>query len=342
MSNESAGPAGSGGGPRLQGVERRLTELTADQVRTRQELTTLIENHQATAGTAREAAGALSEVLPRVDEHGATLDELRGRVDALSDELAAHPNVTAVGWPALDAAQADQTWQDLAGWITDVLGPFYRITRGQLPDCWARHPDAVIELVWLHTCYREAFDNEKGRPTAAAEWHTRWRPAALAAVADAIPERLCRPGEHLIPTRESDAARSDARDARALATAPGPGGGGRGAAEGYQPPPPPAPAAAGPSDAATGPRRYDPARDQVTTPAHWGPHYQAAKADDLAWRRTRDADTPRPERAERTALESRRRLAACRRSSVRSLGRRSFRRRPTVLGAHRPVTRPSR
>lgn len=196
----------------------------------------------------------------------------------------------AVCWPALDAAQADQTWQDLAGWVTDVLGPFYRITRGQLPDCWARHPDAVIELVWLHTCYREALGNDKGRPTAAAEWHTRWRPAALAALADAIPERLCRPGEHLIPTRESDAARSDARDARAMATAPGPSGGGRGGPQGYQPP---APAAAGsPSDAPTGQRRYDPARDQVTTPAHWGRHYEAAKADDLAWRQAREADTP--------------------------------------------------
>ena len=288
--------AGSGGGPRLHGVERRLTELTADQVRTRHELTTLIDQHRDTAGTVREAAGALAEVLPRVADLGSTLDELRGRVDALSDELAAHPTVTAVCWPALDAAQAEATWQDLAEWITDVLGPFYRITRGQLPDCWAHHPDAVTELVWLHTCYRDAYDHQKGRPTAAAEWHTRWRPAALAAVADAIPERLCRPGEHLVPTRESDAARSDARDARALATAPDPSSGGRGGGpEGYQPPPPPTPAAAdSPNDAPTGPRRYDPARDQVTTPAHWGPHYQGARADDLAWRRAREAAIPQP------------------------------------------------
>ena len=232
-------------------------------------------------------------MLPRVDEHGAALDELRGRVDALSDELAAHPKVTTVDWPALDATEADQVWQDLAAWITDVLGPFYRITRGQLPDCWARHPDAVIELVWLHTCYRDALDSGKGRPSVAAEWHTRWRPAALAAIADAIPDRLCRPGEHLIPTREADAARSDARDARALATAPGPSSSTRGGPQGYQPPPPPAPPGS-PNDAATGPRHYNPARDQITTPAHWGPHYETAKADDLAWRRVREADTLRP------------------------------------------------
>lgn len=288
----AAGPGGEGGGPRLHAVQRRLTELAADLARARQELTDLIDQQHSTAQTAREAAGALSEVLPRVDDHGHTLDELRGRVDALSAELAASPKVTAVCWPALTAAEADQTWQNLAKWVADVLGPFYRMTRGELPDCWARHPDAVIELVWLHTCWREAFDDAAGRPAAAAEWHTRWRPAALAAVAAAAPERLCRPGEHLIPTRESDAARSEARDARAAAAVATSPGIGRVDPQGYQPPPPPA---ASPSDPGTGPQRYDPARDQVTTAAHWGPHYEQAKADDLAWRRARETNaTPPP------------------------------------------------
>ncbi|WP_226367360.1 hypothetical protein [Pseudonocardia sp. ICBG162] len=248
----------------------------------------MIDAHDRTARVVSEAAGTLAEALPRIDNHGETLDQLRGRVEALSEELAARPNVAAVCWPTLTADEADEIWQALAAWVSDVLGPFYRITRGELPDCWTRHPDAVVELVWLHTCWREAYEGGRGRPGAAAEWHTRWRPATLTAIAQAIPTGRCRPGEHEVPIRESDAARSEARDARAMAGGQRTGGG-YGPA-GYQPPP----AAPAPDTVEDGPRRYDPQAEQVTSPQHWGAHYEQGKADDLAWRRDRDSARPGP------------------------------------------------
>lgn len=283
--------AAGGGGPRLQSFERRLSELTRDHRQTVRSLSKVLEEHRSTRRLADEAAGLLTEALPHLEETANGLLELRGRVDALSSELAAAPKVTAVCWPALPAEEADEVWGLLAGWISEVLGPFYRLTRGELPDCWAQHPDAVLELVWLHASYRDAFEDGNGRPGAAAEWHTRWRPAALAAVAEAIPGRLCRPGEHLVSQREADAARSDARDARTRAAVgviptSGRGANSGGPADGgYQPPP--RAGAPATEDASERPS-YDPQSQQVTAPEHWLRHFEQGRADDLAWRRRRE------------------------------------------------------
>ena len=285
----TAGAAGS----RLPAVERRLTELTRDHRQVVRELSKAVDGLRATGELARESAAALSEALPRLDAAADGLVELQGRVEELSAQLAATPRVTAVCWPALTAEQADEVWGELASWIADVLGPFYRVTRGELPDCWARHPDAVLELVWLHTSYREVFEGGVGRPTAAAEWHTRWRPGALEAIAAAIPTRLCRPGEHLISERAADAARSDARDARdararARAAALGDPYGAR-RPDGYRPPPRPTVDVDVDVDggADTGRPTYDPLREQVTEREHWSDHFAKGRADDLAWRRQR-------------------------------------------------------
>ena len=143
-----------------------------------------------------------------------------------------------------------------------MLGPFYELTRAQLPDCWPRHRPAVIELVWLRRTYVTAHTTGAA-PAAAAEWHTRWRRDALANIAAAIPESWCRPGEHYVDqwsTRK-------------------PAGG---------PPPPPPPQhqpgqRPGPEQHKVG------AGGEITTPQHWGPHFQAAAGEDIARRRQREA-----------------------------------------------------
>lgn len=279
----TAGPAPRS---RLEAVERRLTELTRDHRQAVRELSTLLEEHRATRRVGQESTDLLAEALPRLDATTDALIELQGRVDALSTQLAATPRIAAVSWPALTATEAHDVWEALATWVTDVLGPFYRITRGELPDCWARHPDAVLELVWLHTSYREAFENGTGRPAAAAEWHTRWRSEALKAIAAAIPARLCRPGEHLVSERDADAARSDARDARARAAASPTARDDTGArsAEGYRPPPR---STTEPDDPGARPT-HDPRRDQVISREHWVEHFEQGRADDLDWRRRRE------------------------------------------------------
>jgi hypothetical protein len=81
--------------------------------------------------------------------------------------------------------------------VATILVDWYEITRAGLPDCWPLHRPAVVELSWLRTSYTQAYQ-PMSPPQLTAEWHTRWRPAALANIAAAIPTEWCRPGEHLV------------------------------------------------------------------------------------------------------------------------------------------------
>ena len=107
------------------------------------------------------------------------------------------PDAAPVDWPSLSADDATAEWQALGDWVASVLGPFYELTRAQLPDCWPLHRPAVLELVWLRRMYVAAHRPDAA-PSAAADWHTRWRREALANIAAAIPETWCRPGEHWV------------------------------------------------------------------------------------------------------------------------------------------------
>lgn len=148
--------------------------------------------------TVTESADLLSQALPRIDTLGDRVGELTGRVDELAGaEPAPPPPNPPVHWPELSAERARTEWDRLASWVVDVLQPWYGITRGQLPDCWALHPRAVLTLSWLRTAYVAAY-LPTARPDAAAEWHTRWYPAALADIATAIPGSWCRPNTHQI------------------------------------------------------------------------------------------------------------------------------------------------
>jgi hypothetical protein len=108
-----------------------------------------------------------------------------------------HPSVN---WPALTPDEALAEWEKLATWTADVFVPWYEVTREQLPDCWALHRPAVLELSWLHATHLEAF-TPNAAAHQAADWHTRWRTAALQRIGELIPRRgtlYCGPGEHLI------------------------------------------------------------------------------------------------------------------------------------------------
>jgi hypothetical protein len=120
--------------------------------------------------------------------------------------------------------QAAAAWDDLADWIADTLVPWYEITRDQLPDCWALHRPAVAHLSWLHHNYRAAHQPGAGH-RAPADWHTRWLPAALHAVREAIPRRgtrTCGPGQHLV-TETHRALQQPPRAAQPPAPLPVPG-----------------------------------------------------------------------------------------------------------------------
>ena len=178
-------------GTRAQARDELLARLTA-QLRTAQ---TANERRLAQLETTTaESADLLAQALPRIDT---ALDQLAALAEHLDDAPTA-----PISWPTLTADEAATVWAQLADWTEHVLVGWYGITRAQLPDCWALHRPAVLELSWLHTTYREAH-TPGARATLAADWHTRWRPAALAAIAAATdPGSIasgCRPGHHHDP-----------------------------------------------------------------------------------------------------------------------------------------------
>lgn len=142
--------------------------------------------------------------------------------------------------------------------VGEVLVPGYELTCEELPDCWALHFPVVIELSWLRSAHVQSYLRHT-HPHITAEWHTRWRTAVLARIKELIPERNCRPGEHLTPKESSQTVGRGRAPEGAAAW-----GGGR------------AP-------------RFQPA-----TPEHWWPFYQRAFHADLDRRRNRretsDAD----------------------------------------------------
>lgn len=144
-----------------------------------------------------ESADLLGQALPRIDT---AFDQLAALTERLDDTPAA-----PVSWPTLTAAEAATVWAELADWTDTVLVGWYRLTRAQLPDCWALHRPVLLQLTWLHSTYREAH-TPGARAGLSADWHTRWLPAALAAIAAATgpapgaTASWCRPGHHHDPT----------------------------------------------------------------------------------------------------------------------------------------------
>jgi hypothetical protein len=199
-----------------------------------------------------ELAGAVAELLPRVHDLADRTFELGGRLDALAEDRSGSA-FAPVHWPSLSAEEAADAWDALGDWVEHILGPWYGITRGQLPDCWALHRRSLIELSWLRSSYVVAFGS-KAPASLAAEWHTRWLRDALGTIKLAIPDRLCRPSEHLQAPHAS----------------------------GYAPPPSNSSA----SGHAPG-RHYTDPRDEVIGPQHWRPSFVAARNRDISTRQSK-------------------------------------------------------
>jgi hypothetical protein len=254
------GAAGGAGGELASPRRDRIVSELAGEIRAaRADITRL-------GALIADNADLLAHILPRIVGLDTVVAELGGRVDGLDQTAAAAKGtagVAAVDWPALTADAAAAEWEALAEWAATVLGPFYEITRAQLPDCWALHPPAVIELVWLRRTYNAAHAPDAAA-TAAAEWHTRWRRDALANIATLIPKRWCRPGEHYV--HEHDRPHHTPTD---------------------YPPPEPYWHTPGhrpdPADLRVG------AEGEITQPRYWEAGYRAAADADMAWRRARDA-----------------------------------------------------
>lgn len=129
-------------------------------------------------------------------------EELNRQAGQLDEVLTTLRRSAPVHWPALTAAQARAQWPILAQWMAEVLVPWYEITRDELPDCWALHRPALLELSWLRSAHVQAYLRSSA-PSVAGEWHLRWRPAVIECLSKVIDRHLCRPAEHLVPEDQS-------------------------------------------------------------------------------------------------------------------------------------------
>jgi len=178
-------------------------EIIADlDARTRRHGTVLDELQGTLGGlgeTVTESAGLLAQVIPRLDTLAEQVAEVRGRASTSGDGgTGGEEVVSGVVWETLSADEAAEEWTRLATWVADVLGPWYEVPRGHLPDCWALHRPVVRFLSALHTAYVAAYSGSAASAAAVADWQNRWLPNALSAIfAHMAPrERVCSPGRH--------------------------------------------------------------------------------------------------------------------------------------------------
>ena len=205
----------------LDGLIAELSEQVAQLYRHRGEDVTHL----------REAIGLVAEMVPRLGQVETTLaqqvlpvlTELTDQVTALAQRGVRYQQVH---WPTLSHAEALEQWPLLADWVDEVLCGWFQLTRAQLPDCWALHRPVVITLSWLRIGYLAAYD-KTAIPQLGAEWNSRWRRDALAAITAEISPDWCGPGQHLVAgsgrrtARDTAARRTDPRlDAAALAHKP--------------------------------------------------------------------------------------------------------------------------
>jgi hypothetical protein len=149
----------------------------------------------------RENTDTLTDkVIPGLAQvHAQTTAQLAAHHEQVQHLLDTTHQAPPSDWSNMDVEQARATWESLATWIADTLVPWYEITRDQLPDCWAHHRPAVVQLTWLHHTFQAAHQ-PNAEPHLTAEWHTRWLPAVLHALENAVPRngrRTCGPGHHL-------------------------------------------------------------------------------------------------------------------------------------------------
>jgi hypothetical protein len=145
---------------------------------------------------------AVAQLQPQLADVEAELGVLRGEVSKLHASKQETIVMAPVNWPALSAKDAEAVWEALGRWVQEVLGGWCEVTRDQLPDCWALHRPALMQVSWLWTSHTEAY-LPSSRAHQAAEWHTRWLDAALEKIKTVIPVSQCRPvagqpGQHLV------------------------------------------------------------------------------------------------------------------------------------------------
>jgi hypothetical protein len=141
----------------------------------------------------RDPVPALAAKVERLDRRLAGADGKLGELDQQVKDLAAgiaraeakKPGATpAPSWLAQDDyAAASEQLRELIGWLDAV---YLRYPDAALPTCWAWHPWAIEELLWLAATHAAAYDPKTGSAKAAADWHNTYRPGVQNRISKAI------------------------------------------------------------------------------------------------------------------------------------------------------------
>lgn len=131
-------------------------------------------------GAAIAGLSRMVEVLERRITPLERLPEQLARLAALGAPGTAPAIEPAPTWLAgvRTTGAARQLLVDLDEWVRAVFLA-YGDTATFPRECWAWHLDVVEELLWLQATWLLAYDTEGARPTAAADWHDRYRPNAV-------------------------------------------------------------------------------------------------------------------------------------------------------------------
>jgi hypothetical protein len=139
----------------------------------------------------------VNERLDRIEKQTKSLrTDMTALVETVNKLVAANrtKNVRAWVWDELDAAAAEARWDELGDWVTHHLLARHKQHTRTLRACWRQHPDVVDELTALYVVWVDAYRNPHCSATAAAEYHRRWLPDAMAAIDKAFTADGCRAG----------------------------------------------------------------------------------------------------------------------------------------------------
>lgn len=149
----------------------------------------------------RDQAGALAELLPRVDYLAQVAESLDDGSER-ADETASGSG--PVIWALLSADEAATAWDELARWFETIAVPTLAPTARDIPPCWPMHTWGRETLSWLHHTHQQAY-SPQGSAFQVAEWHTQWVAQAYAALGRAAPSGNCD-----VPAHRSDRAEQKA------------------------------------------------------------------------------------------------------------------------------------
>ena len=91
------------------------------------------------------------------------------------DTMAEAPVIPEVlHWPSIPPDDLEAAWEELRGWVAELLGRFEFIDRHTVPGCWWRHTELVEVLSALRGHEQIAFMPGQP-PTSATDWFRAMR-----------------------------------------------------------------------------------------------------------------------------------------------------------------------